>query len=132
MIQPTPWETGEGPEAVMEIATRSVGPVELLHVQGSVRSGGHEALRREVMDALERQRGRLVINFSETASLDSLALGELVACYKRVLEVGGEMKLVVRPDGVVHEMLQMTRLDSVFEIFGDEKQATASFTTGLS
>ena len=55
-----------------------------------------------------------------------------MACFKRAREVGAEIKLVVRPDGVVHAMLQLTRLDGVFEIFGDEKQAAASFNSGLS
>lgn len=116
----------------MEIASRSEGEVEVLQVRGPVRASGHEDLRMAVMDALERRRGQLVINFSDTASLDSLALGELVACFKRVREIGGEIKLVVRPDGIVHEMLQLTRLDGVFEIFGDERQAAASFASGLS
>ena len=114
----------------MEIAVRSLGAVEFLRVQGPVRTGGREKLRQEVIGALRRRRGRLVINLSETASLDSLALGELVACFKRVREVGGEVKLVVQPDGAVHEMLQLTRLDSVFEIFGDERQAASSFVCG--
>ena len=116
----------------MEIGTRAEGKVDVLQVRGPVRSSGHEALRMAVMDALERQRGQIVINLSDTASLDSMALGELVACLKRVREIGGEIKLVVRPDGVVHEMLQLTKLDGVFEIFGDENQAAASFASGLS
>jgi anti-anti-sigma factor len=116
----------------MEIATRAAGRVDVLQVRGPIRARGHEALRMAVMEALERRRGQLVINLSDTASLDSMALGELVACLKRVREVGGEIKLVVRPDGVVHGMLQLTKLDGVFEIFGDENQAAASFSSGLS
>lgn len=116
----------------MEIIGKHQGPVDILQLLGPVRAGAHEALREAVMGSLERGRYHLVIHLGEASSLDSLALGELAACLKRVREVGGEVKLVVRPDGIVHELLQLTKLDAVFEIFGDERQAAASFASGLS
>ena len=68
-----------------------------------------------------------------TASLfliPAMFLGEIVACYKRARERGGDIKLVVIPDGIIHELLQMTCLDGVFQIFGDESEAAAQFNAG--
>jgi len=113
----------------MEVAARAVGRVDVLQIRGPIRTGSQVALRDAVAEAIERNRIRLVVDLAETVSMDSLAIGELVACLKRVREVGGDIKLVVRPDGIVHEMLQLTRLDTAFEIFGDEKQAAASYSS---
>jgi anti-sigma B factor antagonist len=114
------------------ISARPNGRVDVLQLVGPLRAGAHEALRDAVMESLERRRGRLVINLGEASAIDSMALGELVACLKRVREFGGDIKLVVRPDGIVHDLLQLTKLDTVFEIFGDENQAARSFSSGLS
>ena len=116
----------------MGVESIAKGNIDVLQVAGPVRAGSHHELRHAVMDSLERRRASLVINLSEASAMDSMALGELIACLKRVREFGGDIKLVVRPDGIVHDMLQMTKLDTIFEIFGDEQQAAASFSSGLS
>jgi anti-sigma B factor antagonist len=116
----------------VNIEARPVGRVDVLQVVGPLSGGVHHKLRRAVAESMERSRQRLVIHLGEASAVDSLALGELVACLKRVREAGGDIKLVVRPDGIVHDLLQMTRLDTVFEIFGDENHAAASFSSGLS
>jgi len=114
------------------IEARPLGRVDVLQIVGPLHAGDHHELRAAIADSMERSRHRLVVNLGEASFMDSLALGELIACLKRVREIGGDIKLVVRPDGIVHDMLQMTRLDTVFEIFGDENQAAASFASGLS
>ena len=64
------------------------------------------------------------------ADLASKPAEELVAGLKRAREDGGDLKLVVRAQGIVHELLQLMHLDRVFQIFGDGKEAAASFTAG--
>jgi len=116
----------------MEISVSTRGRIGLFRVEGPVREGAHLHLREALIDYIERGHSRFVVDMSRADSLDSAALGELVACLKRARQSGGDVKLVVRPDGIVHELLQMMCLDRVFQIFGDEKEATAAFTLGLT
>ena len=53
-------------------------------------------------------------------------IGELVACYKRAKEKDGTVKLL-NPTGKVYDLLQLTKLEEVFETFADEKEALVSF-----
>ncbi len=116
----------------MEISVRTLGPVGLFRVEGPMRDGAHLHLRNALIQCIEEGQAKFVVDMSRADSLDSATLGELVACLKRAREDGGDLKLVVRPDGIVHELLQLMRLDRVFQIFGDEKEAAAAFTVGLN
>ena len=87
-------------------------------------------LREGLLTVFREGTRRFVLDLRETVNLDSMAIGELVACLKRVRERGGDVRLVVRPDGIVHEMLQITHLDQVFQIFGDANDARMSFVDG--
>lgn len=87
----------------------------------------HLALRGRFKASIAEGRHRFVLNLRDTASLDSMTVGELVACCKRARERGGDIRLVVAPDGIVHNLLQLTGLDQAFQIFGDENEAAASF-----
>ncbi len=60
--------------------------------------------------------------------MDSTGLGELIACLKRVRERGGVIKLL-KPTRRVYDVLQLTRLNEVFDIFDDERNALGSFTS---
>ncbi len=116
----------------MEISVRTLGSVGLFRVEGPMRDGAHLHLRNALIHYIEEGQPKFVVDMSRADSLDSAALGELVGCLKRARESGGDVKLVVRPDGIVHELLQIMCLDRVFQIFGDEKEATAAFTVGLN
>ena len=116
----------------MDISIRSLGPVGILQVEGPIRDGAHVNLRHALIDSIEEGRPRLVVDLSRGDLLDSAAIGELVACVKRAREYGGDLKLVVRPQGIVHELLQLMQLDRVFQIFGDEKEAYAAFSNDPS
>lgn len=119
-------------EPNVEISVRTLGSVGLFRVEGPLRDGAHVHLRRALIHYIEEGQAKFVVDMSRADSLDSAALGELVACLKRARENGGDLKLVVRPHGIVHELLQLMRLDRIFQIFGDEKEATAAFTVGLN
>jgi anti-sigma B factor antagonist len=112
----------------MSMITR--GHVDVVSVTGRVDSGAHLKLREGLRSVLHAGRRRFVLDLRETVTLDSMAIGELVACLKRVRERGGDVRLVVAPEGIVHEMLQITHLDHVFQIFGDENEARMSFVAG--
>ncbi|NIM01852.1 MAG: STAS domain-containing protein [Acidobacteria bacterium] len=116
----------------MEISVRTQGRVGLFRVEGPVREGAHVHLRDALIQCIDEGQSKFVVDMTRADSLDSAALGELVACLKRARQDGGDLKLVVRPHGIVHELLQIMRLDRIFQIFGDEKEATAAFTVGLN
>jgi len=111
----------------MDISIQSRGPVGVFQIEGPIRDGAHMELRHALLDSIEAGRSWLVVDLSRGDLLDSAAIGELVACLKRAREYGGDLKLVVRPQGIVHELLQLMHLDRAFQIFGDEKEAYAAF-----
>ena len=116
----------------MQVQLRNHGRFQVLELHGAVSSDDRRQLREGFFDAIERGSNLFILNLSHAHTMDSLALGEAVACAKRARERGGDLKLVVTPDGIVHELLQLTGLDRVFEIFGDEGEAALSFDHGTS
>ena len=89
----------------------------LFQVEGPIRDGAHLHLRNVLIRYIEEGQSKFVVDMSRAESLDSAAIGELVTCLKRAREYGGDLKLVVRPDGIVHELLQLMHLDQIFQIF---------------
>ena len=111
----------------MEISVSTIGKVGLFQVDGPVRDGAHLALRNALSQYIDSGQAKFVVDLTNAESLDSAAMGELVAGLKRAREEGGDLKLVIRPQGIVHELLQVMHLDRVFQIFGDANEAKASF-----
>jgi anti-sigma B factor antagonist len=114
----------------MEMSIQTRGSVDVVSVVGRIDSGAHMQLRNGLRNVLEAGRREFVLDLRETTMLDSMAIGELVACLKRARERGGDVRLVVSPDGMVHEMIQITKLDQAFQIFGDSNEARMSFVMG--
>jgi len=115
----------------MEISVRTIGEVGLFRIEGEVRDGAHLHLRNALIHFIDDGQPKFVVDLTRADSLDSAAIGELVGCLKRARDSGGDLKLVVRPNGIVHELLQLMHLDRVFQIFGDGKEASAAFMLGL-
>jgi len=111
----------------MKINVRQVGDVSVLDLNGRITIGkGDVALREKVLEQLAAGRCKLVLNLGQVGYMDSAGIGELVACYKRVAERGGAIRLL-NPTGKVYDVLQLTKLEDVFETFRDEKEALVSF-----
>ena len=113
----------------MEVSARILDRVHILDLAGQPEAGSREQLRDRFAQSLERGRRQFVLNLTDAPMLDSMLIGELVACFKRARERGGDVKLVVIPGGIVHELLQLAGLDQVFQIFGDDAEAAASYRT---
>jgi anti-sigma B factor antagonist len=114
----------------MDISMQSRGRVDIISVSGRIDAGAHMRLREGLLIAIDNGRNQFVLDLRETAMLDSLAIGELVAGLKRARQSGGDIRLVISPDGMVHAMLEITRLDHVFQIFGTPDDARLSFAAG--
>jgi len=84
------------------------------------------ALRDAVSAALEAGSKNILVDLGGVSTIDSSGIGELVSAYTTVSNRGGKLKLYNLPDKVT-DILQITQLISVFEVFDDEGEAVASF-----
>jgi len=73
-----------------------------------------------------RGHSRILLNLEQVGFIDSAGLGELIACKKRTIERGGDIKLL-KPRGQVKQVLVATLLTEVFDIFDDEDRALRAF-----
>lgn len=113
----------------MNVEIREKGKVTILGLEGNLSIGhGDETLRDKVRDLLAAGSRMVILNLTAVPFTDSAGLSEIVACKKRIAERGGEMKVVLRSEQKLNEILAITGLDRALEIFPDEEEALASFT----
>jgi anti-sigma B factor antagonist len=111
----------------MKIETRIVGDVHILDVSGKITLGeGTMAVRNTVRDILKTGSKKIVLNLGDVNYVDSSGIGELVSTYTTVTNQGGKLKLL-NLHKKIHELLQITKLLTVFQVYDDEKAALASF-----
>lgn len=111
----------------MKANVRQVGEVTVVDLNGKITIGeGDVVLREAVEGVLKEDRKKILLNLAKISYMDSAGIGELVACYKRAREKGGELKLL-NPSGKVFDLLQLTKLEEIFETHRDEGQAVKSF-----
>jgi len=111
----------------MKVTVRQIGKVSVIDLSGKITIGeGDIVLREKVTELLDGGQSRILLNLEKVKYVDSAGIGEIVACYKRARDRGGIVKLL-NPSGKVHDLLQLTRLEEVFDTFNDEKEALVSF-----
>ena len=111
----------------MKIEARHVQGVTILEPKGKITIGvGDVALRESVTEALEAGARNILFDLGGVSTIDSSGIGELVSAYTTVTNKGGKLKLVSLPDKVA-DILQITQLISVFEVFDTEEEALAAF-----
>jgi len=111
----------------MKATNRHHGKVTVVDLSGKITIGDGDIKLREAVNALlEEGRKNVLLNLNNISYMDSAGIGELVACYKRATEKGAKLKLL-NPSGKVQDLLVLTRLQEVFEIFRDEREALTSF-----
>jgi len=111
----------------MKFTTRQVDGVTILDLSGRITLGeGSVTLRDAVKDALSKGSKNILLNLGEVDYIDSSGLGELVSAYTTVKNQGGELKLL-HLTTKVHDLLQITKLYTVFDVKDDEASAIASF-----
>jgi anti-sigma B factor antagonist len=112
----------------MRTNTRQVNDVIILDISGRITLGeGNVALREIIRDLSEKGHKKIVLNLGGVQYVDSSGVGELVKTYTTLRNQGGQLKLA-NLNRRVDELLQMTRLASVFDIHRDEAGAIASFS----
>lgn len=116
----------------MELKMRHMGHVTIVDIRGKITVGkGDVALRRALLELLNSDQRHILLNLEDTTYVDSCCLSELIVCYRRARDQNGMIKLL-SPPGRVRDLLRVTRLDEVFEIYPDEDSVLASLATELS
>jgi len=107
--------------------TREVGVITLVDLSGRISLGeGSALLRKTIRDLLDGGRNRIVLNLGDVNYIDSSGIGELVSGFTAVRSRDGEMKLL-NLTKKVHDLLQITKLFTVFDVYTDESTAVRSF-----
>jgi anti-sigma B factor antagonist len=86
-------------------------------------------LREEILGLSQSGRNNVILNLKGVDFIDSTGLGAMVICYTTMKKAGGALKLLHLADRGI-ELLVLTKLTSVFEIFTDEQNAVNSFFAG--
>ncbi|MDQ1411270.1 MAG: anti-sigma factor antagonist [Acidobacteriaceae bacterium] len=111
----------------MKLVTRLIDCVEVVQISGRIELGeGSAAVREVVRDLLAKGRKKILLNLADVDYIDSAGLGSLVSAFTSVRNEGGELKLVYLTKKV-QDLLQMTKLYTVFDIYDDETAALNSF-----
>jgi anti-sigma B factor antagonist len=106
-----------------------VDGVLMLDLRGRITLGPEtEALREKLKGLLAAGNHHIILNLGEVTYVDSVGLGTLIGAYTSATNIGGSLKLLHLPRGV-QQLLQVTRLSTVFEIYEDLPTAVASFKT---
>jgi anti-sigma B factor antagonist len=111
----------------MHIDERVVGDVIILDLKGKMTLGeGDEMLREKVGSLVSQGKQKLILNLDGVPYIDSAGLGEIVRTYTTVSRQGGKMKLLNLTKRI-EDLLSITKLLTVFEVFEDEKEALESY-----
>ena len=111
----------------MKVATRQVDGVTILDLSGRITLGeGSVTLRDAVHDVLAKGSKKILLNLDDISYIDSSGIGELVSGFTSVRNAGGELKLL-NLTKKVHDLLQITKLYTVFDIWDNEASAISAF-----
>lgn len=112
----------------VKLTTRQVGDVTVIDAAGRITLGeGASAFRDVIRDLAAKGDKKLLLNLSEVSYIDSSGIGEMVSGYTTVTNHGGMLKLLGLSKRV-KDLLQITKLYTVFEAFEDEADAVRSFS----
>ena len=111
----------------MTITERKSGDVTILDVEGKILLGeGDVQLKRKIDELIERKEIKRLLNLANVPYMDSGGLGEIVRSYTTVKRAGGELKLL-NATKRISDLLTITKLITVFEIYEEEGEAVKSF-----
>jgi anti-sigma B factor antagonist len=104
-----------------------VGNVTVIDVAGRITLGeGSSALRETLRDLVAKNQTQILLNLADVTYIDSSGIGELVSGYTTVTNTGGSLKLL-NLNKRVKDLLQITKLYTVFEVHEDEAAAIRSY-----
>ena len=111
----------------MKASTRQIDGVTIVDLSGRITLGeGSVILRDTVKDLLGKGQKKILLNLGDVSYIDSSGIGELVSAFTTVRNGGGDLKLL-NLTKKVHDLLQITKLYTVFDVKDDEAAAITAF-----
>jgi len=111
----------------VKLNTRQVGDVSVIDVTGRITLGeGSSALRDSLRELVGKNQKKILLNLGDVSYIDSSGIGELVSGFTTVTNAGGQLKLL-NLSKRVKDLLQITKLYTVFDVHDDEAAAVRSF-----
>jgi len=111
----------------VNLSTRQIGDVSVVDVAGRITLGeGSSALRDTLRGLVSNGQKKILLNLGEVSYIDSSGIGELVSGFTTVTNSGGQLKLLNLAKRV-KDLLQITKLYTVFDVHEDEAEAVRSF-----
>jgi len=111
----------------MELDIHEARGVTVLALQGQITMGeGEIALREAVSDLFETGTRNIIIDLGKVTFIDSFGIGQLIGCFVTVTNQGGLLKLCDLSSRM-SSILQITKLNTVFEVYPSEAEAMDSF-----
>jgi anti-sigma B factor antagonist len=108
----------------MKATTRDVNDIAIIKVDGKITIGAGDQQLRDVIAGASSNK--ILLDLSGVTTIDSSGIGELVGSYTTVTNKGGKLKLLHLP-AKLNELLHVTQLITVFEVYENEQEAVASF-----
>jgi anti-sigma B factor antagonist len=115
----------------LKLETRNVGGVTVVDCNGRIVFGEESALLRDTLKKLISENNKIVLNLAGINYIDSGGLGTLVALYTSAQSAGGSVKLANLTQRV-GDLLQVTKLLTVFEVYDSVEEAIKSFGKGAA
>ena len=113
----------------MKASTRQIDGVTIVDLSGRITLGeGSVVLRDTVKELLSKGQKKILLNLGDVSYIDSSGIGELVSAFTSVRNQGGELKLL-HLTKKVHDLLQITKLYTVFDVKDDEAAAIAAYNS---
>ena len=111
-----------------KVISRKAGPVRVIKVTGRLDpADGADQLFEMIQAFIEQDEVDFLIDLRSVTYISSTGVGSLIKCYRSVLKMKGHVKLL-SPSQSVRNILAISKLDGVFEIFSNENEALASFS----
>ena len=111
----------------VKLTNRQVGDVTVIDVAGRITLGeGSSTLRDALRDLVKSDHKKILLNLKDVTYIDSSGIGELVSAYTTITNPGGHLKLLSLTHRV-KDLLQITKLYTVFDVHEDEAHAVRSF-----
>ena len=111
----------------VKLTTRQIGDVSVVDVAGRITLGeGSSALRDTLREMVGKGQKKILLNLGDVSYIDSSGIGELVSAFTTVTNGGGQLKLLNLTKRV-KDLLQITKLYTVFDVHDSEITAIRSF-----
>lgn len=114
----------------MELKTREINNIIIFDLEGEIRrSVDATTLHQHVKSHLKEGKRNFILNFDKTDLIDDCGIGELIASFKSIHDLGGKLKFTKLPPRIKC-LFQVVMLDRIIKIYDDEEAAIKNFSIG--